>query len=262
MTVKITCLGTGTFGDIQRRNTSFLCEIDRFSILVDCGYSVYPAAVRALGGIASLSERPNVVLLTHVHGDHTGSLPQLILMAWQYCDETKKARHFRVLGERGAIEGAKASFEIEYPGIASKLFPLINFTVNWEAGEKWDLGFCSITSAPSVHGVENQSYRFKVGNLSFGISGDGEMTDATRDLFRGVDLLIHEGHSVITPERSHGSIKDVVEYAVANNVKRVALVHVHPRERLKLVEISQITTAAAAQGVKAWLPNDGEEIFL
>jgi len=65
-------LGTGGAFDVGYGNASMTIDMDR-RILVDCGPSVYPTLINK-----QLMESIDMLLLTHLHGDHVGSLFQVV----------------------------------------------------------------------------------------------------------------------------------------------------------------------------------------
>ncbi|MCZ2357564.1 MAG: MBL fold metallo-hydrolase [Bacteroidia bacterium] len=71
--MKIQFIGTGGAFDIEQGNSSALLNVHEKTILIDCGYAVYPK-LRQL----NLVETIDAVLITHLHDDHVGSLTTLI----------------------------------------------------------------------------------------------------------------------------------------------------------------------------------------
>ena len=74
--MRLTIVGSGdAFGSGGRFNTCFMVEAACHTILIDCGAS-------SLVAVRSLQIEPNSidgVLLSHLHGDHFGGLPFLLL---------------------------------------------------------------------------------------------------------------------------------------------------------------------------------------
>ncbi|MFQ5531722.1 MAG: MBL fold metallo-hydrolase, partial [Candidatus Nanoarchaeia archaeon] len=120
----------------------------------------------------------------------------------------------------------------------------------------------NVTAAETQHSVRNFAYRFddpKTGK-SFAISGDGSFTDATRELFKGVDLLMHEGFYVDQSTSNHASIRDIVDYAIEFGVPKVSVVHVNREERQNTSGISDLIALGEKNGVKVDVPNDYDVI--
>src|SRR5437879_3062118 len=76
--VRVTFLGSGdAFGNGGRHQTCILLETGTRRVLLDCGATSMLAMKRQ--GVEALTL--DAVLLTHLHGDHFGGLPFLILDA-------------------------------------------------------------------------------------------------------------------------------------------------------------------------------------
>lgn len=71
---KIKFVGTGGVFDYNLVNASAIVETEQGNVLIDCGYTVYPELDKN-----NLIESIDYVLLTHLHGDHVGSIHPLIL---------------------------------------------------------------------------------------------------------------------------------------------------------------------------------------
>ena len=118
--MEVAFIGCGdAWGSGGRFNTCFLLTGARCRILVDCGASSLVALKRA--GIS-----PNLidgVVLSHLHGDHFGGLPFLLLDAHHM---SRRERPFFILGPRGTAARVAAACEALYPGMTeTKLrFPL------------------------------------------------------------------------------------------------------------------------------------------
>ncbi|WP_181306166.1 MBL fold metallo-hydrolase [Rufibacter sp. XAAS-G3-1] len=72
--MKFTFLGTGGAFDVAYGNSAALVEFKGNSILLDCGFTVYPVLRQH-----QLTRSVQYILLTHLHNDHTGSLANVLL---------------------------------------------------------------------------------------------------------------------------------------------------------------------------------------
>ena len=76
--MKLTIVGCGdAFGSGGRYNTCFFLETAKANLLIDCGASALPA----LKARAIDLNRIDAIVLSHLHGDHYGGLPFLLLDA-------------------------------------------------------------------------------------------------------------------------------------------------------------------------------------
>ena len=138
--VRIRFLGSGdALGSGGRLQTCILIESNGHSCLVDCGASSLIALKRA--GVD-----PNdigTVLISHLHEDHFGGLPFLILDG-QF---SSRSNHLRVAGPPGlkarvteAMEvffpgssGARRKFEVQFQEIPTWWFSILALpNTNWE----------------------------------------------------------------------------------------------------------------------------------
>jgi len=71
--MKIKFLGTGGAFDFDKGTTAAIVTVGGKNILIDCGYSTILALVEK-----DLAKTIDYILVTHLHGDHVGSLPTLL----------------------------------------------------------------------------------------------------------------------------------------------------------------------------------------
>ncbi|GAA4314151.1 MBL fold metallo-hydrolase [Nibribacter koreensis] len=72
--MKFRFLGTGGAFDTDYGNSAAMVSFKEKSILLDCGFTVYPALRQH-----QLTRTIEYILLTHLHNDHTGSLANVLL---------------------------------------------------------------------------------------------------------------------------------------------------------------------------------------
>ncbi|MFC6997473.1 MBL fold metallo-hydrolase [Rufibacter roseus] len=77
--MKITFLGTGGAFDIDYGNSAAMVQFKGNTILLDCGFTVYPTLRHH-----NLTQSIKYILLTHLHNDHTGSLANTLLHCYFY----------------------------------------------------------------------------------------------------------------------------------------------------------------------------------
>jgi len=71
--MQIKFIGTGGAFDFSKGNASAIVEVAGHTILVDCGFTTLSALAKH-----DIINNIDYILVTHLHGDHVGSLPTLL----------------------------------------------------------------------------------------------------------------------------------------------------------------------------------------
>ncbi|MDA1001305.1 MAG: MBL fold metallo-hydrolase, partial [bacterium] len=158
------------------------------ALLVDCG----PTTLPMLKGMDFDMEKIDLVLLTHLHGDHIAGIPFLFL---EYQYGTKRDRPFTVAGPPGTEEVCEALYQSCYPGTAEKSGR--KFDVRYRTlreGETAQIEEIRVRTERMIHGshVIPYGYRIEWQGKAIGWSGDTEWTEALTRLAEGTDLFICE----------------------------------------------------------------------
>jgi len=186
--MRITVVGSGdAFGSGGRFNTCFWVETAKARLLIDCGASS-PVALKIRG---LDFDRVDGVVLSHLHGDHFGGLPFLLLEAQLI---SRRERPLVIAGPPGTQARLEAALEIFFPRAASNKwrFPL-EFAEIDPGRPATILGHC-VTTAEVVHqsGAPSTAVRISDGRSDLAYSGDTEWTDALLPIAAGADLFILE----------------------------------------------------------------------
>ena len=229
-------IGVGEAFDQALGNTSVLVEAESDSentvrLLVDCGYSVPQ-------NLFSRFPDPNLldgVYFTHFHADHSFGFPGLV----GRLRGAGRTRPLTLIGQPGTKERLTAIYELAYPGSMAKApFPLefIEFSLD---KPQLDWNGLRLDFAELEHPMRNFGIRIDSGSTAVGISGDGAMTDASKRLFKTVDVLVHEAFTYETIGENplhnlHSSVEDVLELLSSSSaIRTVALVHICRPERAR-----------------------------
>ena len=205
---RITLLGTGNpRPTAERFGPSSLVEAGRHRVLVDAGRG---ATIRLFqAGGRELLSGIDLVLLTHLHSDHTVGLPDVWLTGWLFGRE----RPLPVLGPPGTESMAKhlvRAYEFDVanrrdegerlPAEGSGL-PGTDITIEQEgAGARviFDRDGLRILAFPVDHGPHTPAfgYRFEYGGRTAVFSGDCRPTPGLIVQAHRADVLVHE---VVSP---------------------------------------------------------------
>lgn len=220
----VTFIGCGdAFGSGGRFNTCFLLRGVRLRLLVDCGAT-------ALVALKRQGVEPNDidgVVVSHLHGDHFGGLPFLLLDAQHM---SRRTRPLFVLGPSGMGARLAAAQEALFPGAtAQKLrFPLRVGELT--AGTLHAEEAFAVTPYPAAHsaGAPCFALRIEMEGRVVTYSGDTEWTDALIAAAQGADLFICECSNLkdrITGHLSYATLAPALERIDA---KRIILTHMNP----------------------------------
>lgn len=243
---EIQFLGTGTaYNQDGRGCQSILIRPSAAGeFLVDVG----PTALAAIEGQRVSTERLDRLFVTHLHGDHVGGWPFLVLrMALM----EPRSRPFEVIGPEGcreALEGllrhtayddlVSGKFEIAYRELAVE--PANDLAI--------DDGL-SVDVFPMEHHPSSIAYRFRLGDLRVAVSGDTGWCNNLEELARGSDLLILECSSVEPQPVTHLSLAELREKIDRLEAERLVLVHLPDRVASALARDPLARVEAAHDGL-------------
>jgi ribonuclease BN (tRNA processing enzyme) len=219
--MKLTIVGSGdAFGSGGRANTCFLLETEGVVVAVDFGAtSLVQMRHQGLDPKAI-----DLIVLSHLHGDHFGGIPFLLLFRQFDC---KKRRPLTIAGPVGTRERLLAASEVFFPG-SSKIdwrFPLT--VVEVPCGESWRYRGLEIVSHEVVHpsGAPSTGLRLCSGGKLFAYSGDTEWTDTLLHIAAGADLFMCECYKPAGAPVYHLSLATIEDRRTELGAKRIMLTH-------------------------------------
>jgi len=244
---RITIVGCGEAFDPERANTSLIYEGSQI-LLLDCGYSV----PHAFWKITQDPSYLDAIYLSHIHADHTFGLPALLL--WMRIEG--RTRPLTVFGGPGIESWLEKLLQLGYPGsyTPDRCFPI--HPVEVSPDESVAFGACTLSVAQSEHSVRNLAVRITENGRSMAYSGDGISTPATRSLFRGVQLLLHESYWLQGTEHGHSGAKELVPMAIEADVETLALIHIGKNEQEAVRQFASEPT----KHLRIITPNPGDVI--
>jgi ribonuclease BN (tRNA processing enzyme) len=219
--LSIRILGCGdAFGSGGRLQTCYLVESAESATLLDCGAT----ALVAMRRFHVEPARIDRILISHLHGDHFGGLPFLLLEA-QFV--SRRNRPLLIAGPPGIRQRLRDAQEVLYPG-SSQLtlrFPLE--IVELEAGRSARFGDLAAEPFHVVHpsGAPAFALRLSWRDRVVAFSGDTEWTDALIEVARDADLFISECYGYEAKAPYHLNFKILSERRQELRVKRLLLTH-------------------------------------
>src|SRR5205085_2898528 len=155
----------------------------------------------SLIALAQQSIEPNsldAILLTHLHGDHCGGVPFLLIDAML---AARRTRPLTIAGPRDLERRLGAIREALFPGshVMTPTFPLS--WIELEPGQPHTILDLVVTPQPARHTVETNptALRVEVGGRVVAYTGDTEWTEDVARVARDADLLIAECYFYAKP---------------------------------------------------------------
>jgi len=249
--MKVHFLGVGEACDGFNGNTSILITTcDKTTVLLDCGFSVPHTFFRTNDD----PNQPDIVWISHLHGDHCFGIPLLLLRLW----EMGRTKPLLFVGNSHLKEHVYKIMELAYPGILNRLnFSLFFQTV--ESGQNFNLENIIFRFASTIHFQPNLGLLLEDGKKKLYYSGDGRPTDEVVELTQDCDLAIHESFRFTDEIPNHGSVSSSLQLAEQANIKQLALVHLERSFRLNRDD--ELSTLLKANPT-TFLPESGHTITI
>src|SRR6266545_7064422 len=220
--VRVTVAGSGdAFGSGGRLQACVHVQpMDRAeAVLLDCGAS-------ALIGLKRCGLDPNdvtVVAVSHLHGDHFGGLPYLLL------DGQFRHRHrpLHLVGPPGMQQRLEQAMEVLFPGSTQMPLRFATHMHELPPGATIEVEQVTVRAVGVEHaaGAPALGLRLHVADRVLAYSGDTEWTDALIELADGADLFICEAYVFETSVKYHLSYATLAEQRSRLRCKRLILTH-------------------------------------
>ena len=218
--MRIRFLGSGdAFGSGGRLQTCILMESSDFACLIDCGASSLIALKRA--GVD-----PNdigAILITHLHGDHFGGIPFLILDG-QF---SRRSRGLLVAGPPGLTDRVIQAMEVFFPGSSHAKRKFEVTFLELTVGTAIAVGPLQVTPYEVVHacGAPPYALRVELDGRTVVYSGDTEWTDRLLEAAAGADLFVCEAYFFDKRVRFHLDYQTLATHRARLTCRRLVLTH-------------------------------------
>lgn len=244
--MKLTIAGSGdAFGSGGRLNTCFLLETAKATLLVDCGASAMPALKKQ--GIDP--NRIEAIVLSHLHGDHFGGLPFLLLDA-QFL--SRREQPLLIAGPPGTRARLDALLEVFFPKSTGSKWRFAWRVEEIAVGIETDLLGHSLSTAEVIHqsGAPSTAVRVSDGEKIFAYSGDTEWTDALGPIAANADLFICECYGYAGKIAGHITWEILKSRLADLGAKRTMVTHMNPSVLDRLEELKAAGVLIAADGLR------------
>lgn len=231
--ISVQFLGSGdAFGSGGRLQTCICVDTGDLCFLLDCGATSLVSMKR--WGVDP--SRIDVILLTHLHGDHFGGLPFFILDAQL---KSKRTRPLVVAGPPGLETRIRTAQEIMFPGSSRAPQRFALQFLELRPSESATIRSLRVTPYPVIHASGAPAYALRVECAGKVIvySGDTEWTETLLDAAADADLFVCEAYSFDKPIKYHLDYRRLMEYRARLNCRRLMLTHMSDDVLARLPEI-------------------------
>ena len=232
--MKLYILGCGdAFGSGGRNQSGYLLEASDRLFLLDCG----PTSLLAMKQLGFDSDRLDVILLSHLHGDHFAGLPFFFI---EYLYEKHREKPLHVAGPAGTEEKARGLFSLMYgKGTEAGDLPP-NCFHSFEPGRTTTIEGIEVHPFRVPHQVNEVSLGLKVSYKGKQVlfSGDSAWTDAFLEHAQGVDLFLCECTYYDRQSSNHMSYLQLREQLPKFGCHRIILTHMGSEMLTRSTEIA------------------------
>jgi ribonuclease BN (tRNA processing enzyme) len=237
--MRLTFLGSGdAFGTGGRFNTCFHVSTGTENFLIDCGAS-------SLVAMRRFNVEPNAIgtiFLSHLHGDHFGGLPFLILDAQLI---SRRRDPLTIVGPIGLKQRLHDAMKVLFPGSEKIQQKFTIDLVEIEPEVEHHVGAVSVTPFIAAHnsGANSFTLRLRCNGRTLVYSGDTAWCDSLVRAAQGADLLIVEcsGYDKEIPQHlDYGTLR---RRRGELGAKRIALTHMGPEMLAKRGEVTEFELA-------------------
>lgn len=239
----IRVLGSGdAFGSGGRFNTCIHLSAGGSQVLVDFGAS----SMVAMGRFGVRAQDIDAIVITHLHGDHFGGLPFLLLYEHH---AGKRERPLLLAGPPGLERRVGEALEALFSSITTWRFPL-EF-VEIAPGRREEVAGLSVEPFPVAHSADpTYALRVESEGKVFAYSSDTSWTDVLTEVARDADLFLMECYSYDKEVPAHANWMTIKRHLPDLRAKRVMLTHM---SEAMLERLDEVSVEVAEDGLEVTL---------
>jgi ribonuclease BN (tRNA processing enzyme) len=219
---RVVFLGTGdAFASGGRGQSSYLIEVGRAALLVECG----PTTLSALKRYERSPSDVQAVVISHFHGDHFGGLA-FFYLEWLY--QAPPRQRVWIAGPEGIQDKAEALYKLLYgSGRTDEIQSHVHY-MELEPDKEINLGRFQVLPFCVPHQMNTVSLGFKIqaGGKTILYSGDSPWTEALALHSSDTDLFICECTHDRAGKPGHMSLEELTRNRGQLASRRVVLSHI------------------------------------
>lgn len=219
--MRLTIIGCGdAFGSGGRGNTCFLVDAGDTRLALDFGATALVEMKRKGYGPNDL----DAIVLTHLHGDHFGGVPFLLLDC-QF--DSRRERPLTIIGPVGTRDRIWAAQEIFFPGTSKIAWRFELRIEELPCGARHAFRDLDMVSREVVHpsGAPATGVRLSHGGRVLAYSGDTSWTDTLIELARGADLFVVDCHDARDIHAPHLDFATLAANRDRLDARRIMVTH-------------------------------------
>jgi ribonuclease BN (tRNA processing enzyme) len=218
--VHVRFVGSGdAFGSGGRLQPAILIEREGGNALIDCGATTLAGLKRGAIDPGTI----DFILVSHLHGDHFGGIPFLILDG-QF---SRRLRPLTVAGPPGLAERLNQAMEVLFPGSSRVQRRFETRVVEIPENAPASFGALKVTPFAVRHesGAPAYAFRIEVAGRLIAYSGDTEWTEALPKVAADSDLFICEAYFYEKRVPHHLDYRTLLKHRGEFATKRLVLTH-------------------------------------
>ena len=255
---RLTVIGSGNASNAAGRGHScyWIEGLLAGALMVDFGGT----ALAGIKGLGLDPRRISTLAFTHLHGDHIGGYPFLVIDAMY---DLRRSQPLRVVGPRGLEERLESLLSICYGSLAEKERP---FQLSYHELSPGDSFALSEDLSLEAFAADHQDapeaplcLRFaESAGRALAFSGDTRMCAGLREASREAELLVAECSALAQPCGAHISWEEWQAMASEFSCRRLLLTHLGEDVRGAIPRL----LGAGLEGLQLEFADDGKTLEL